>query len=522
MKAFAHFKTRPRQARPESPPAPASAPTPVVEDGAPPRPSWNATLVGLIGLAFSWMLSGGDHSSTIAHCGAVGVGLSFGLILLIEARSGLKNLVRADLFAMASFYFLTLYEFLFSQPYFDARVPASGALRALHIVLVGFAGLFIGRHLWQPRTSPFAKILQREVATSKILQLYWLCLILGYVYMLMCSGWNPMTMLKAMAGVRFSQPWGRGRLGDWRVIFSELSLLIYVIPPIAGMMLARRERYTAFQILQVFAGLLLTLYYGFSSGTRHLFGTYLVTFLIAFAFALPARKRGQLVTVAGACGAAMLFATYFMLQFRNFGLKEWMTGNSHPRGELQAEYVFVDYNLQSIAEVSGFFPDVHPYLGFEIPYLAIIRPVPRFLWPGKPEGMSIRIEDIMGYTDQVTIAATFAGEAYISGGMLGVFLSGMVLAGIAGWWNSLASPKNSELGILVYASGFFAVVLTMRSLFEFTTAMIPTVACMAIAQLVLFGAQAGIRKLSRGPKRLTRPVRPAAPGQRPGVLQGKG
>ncbi len=149
------------------------------------------------------------------------------------------------------------------------------------------------------------------------------------------------------------------------------------------------------------------MFYGFSSGTRHLFGTYLVTFLIAYSFALPKEKRGQLVTVSAMCGAAMVLATYVMLQFRNFGLKEWMSGNPHESGALQSEYVFVDYNLQSIAEVSGFFPETHSYLGFEIPYLAIIRPIPRFLWPGKPEGMSVRIEDIMGYTDQVTIAATF-------------------------------------------------------------------------------------------------------------------
>ena len=435
MKAFEYLKTRAAPARaaarPEQTP-PVSA-TPVEAGGETPQPSWTATLIGLAGLAFTWMMPGDEHSSILAHHGAIGVGLSFLVILMIEARAGLKNLVRADLFAMASFYFLTLYEFLFRQPFFDARVTPTAAERALHIVYIGFAGLFLGRHLWQRKQAPFAGLLQREVETSKILQLYWITLILGYFYMLMCSDWNPVTMLKAMTGVRFSQPWGRGRLGDWRVIFSELSLLIYVIPPIAGMMLARHKRYSSFQLLQVLAGLALTLFYGFSSGTRHLFGTYLVTFLIAYSFALPKEKRGQLVTVSAMCGAAMVLATYVMLQFRNFGLKEWMSGNPHESGALQSEYVFVDYNLQSIAEVSGFFPETHSYLGFEIPYLAIIRPIPRFLWPGKPEGMSVRIEDIMGYTDQVTIAATFAGEAYISGGFVATFLTGLIL----GWHRRL-------------------------------------------------------------------------------------
>ena len=29
-----------------------------------------------------------------------------------------------------------------------------------------------------------------------------------------------------------------------------------------------------------------------------------------------------------------------------------------------------------------------PYLGWELPYLAIIRPIPRAIWKGKPLGMS--------------------------------------------------------------------------------------------------------------------------------------
>jgi hypothetical protein len=301
-----------------------------------------------------------------------------------------------------------------------------------------------------------------------------------------------------------------------------LSLLIYVIPPIAGMMLARHKRYTGWQFLQVMAGLALTFYYGFSSGTRHLFGTYLVTFLIAYAFALPRERRGQLVVVSAVCGVAMVLATHVMLQFRNFGLHDWATGAQRGGGDLQANYVFVDYNLQSIAEISKYFPEAHPYLGFEIPYLAVIRPIPRFLWPGKPEGMSVRIEDVMGYGEDVTIAATFAGEAYISGGLVAVFLIGAALAGIAGWWNSLASPKNSELGILVYASGFFAIVLTMRSLFEFTTAMLPTLASMAVTQLMVVGANAGLRRLTRrlppkgrpGSQRPAGPPRPVRPRDR--------
>jgi hypothetical protein len=81
----------------------------------------------------------------------------------------------------------------------------------------------------------------------------------------------------------------------------------------------------------------------------------------------------------------------------------------------------------------------------------------------------------------LTIAASFVGEAFMAGGLLAVFGTGLLFGGLAGWWSYLVSPRNSELGILIYASGFFATVISMRSLFVFTTALLPTVAALVIS-----------------------------------------
>jgi hypothetical protein len=110
----------------------------------------------------------------------------------------------------------------------------------------------------------------------------------------------------------------------------------------------------------------------------------------------------------------------------------------------------------------------------------------------------------------VTIAATFAGEAYMAGGLFAVALEGLVLGLMSAWWNRLSSPKNSELGILIYSSGFFAVTIVMRSTFALTTALLPCLAGIAFGKFVLPKVRERLRPHPVLPPRL-RGQPPAAP-----------
>ena len=232
--------------------------------------------------------------------------------------------------------------------------------------------------------------------------------------------------------------------------------------------------------------LAITFYAAFASGTRNVLASYLVTFLIGYAFALPLERRKELVILAVVCGLLMTFATFFMLEFRNVGLKNYLAENGAPVTSMEPppdtgpQTLYVDYNLYSICRLVEVFPKRRDYLGFEIPYLALIRPIPRAIWKGKPEGMSTSIEDALGM-EGLTISASFAGEAYMSGGHIAVFLIALAFGAATGWWCFLASPRNSEIGILIYASGFFAAVISMRSLLVFTTALLPTIVGIVIA-----------------------------------------
>ena len=519
-----NYFARPKKPRPAPPSAQRDGPSPqpaALPDH--PMPDLNGTLLALMGLALTAVLSNGDHGSTIARAASFGTLLSILVSVALDLRlGGLRNLIRADLMAMTAFYFLTLFEFLYPQPQFDSMASAQSTHQAVLCVLLGFAGLFVGRHLIHPARQPFVNTLQREIPPRWVLVIFWSCMVVGYAHMVIAVDFNFYDLITCMMNPRFSQPWQRARLGDWKALLVELGLFIYLIPPLGGIIIARRQRYGRMALVLFTLALALTFFYGITSGTRSIFAAYLITFLIGYAFALPFADRKELVFLCIGSGVLMVTISALMLKIRDMGLTTYLAETADPVAIADKSY-FVDYNLHNICVLTDFFPTKMDYLGWEIPYQAIIRPIPRAIWPGKPEGLSTSIEEVIG-AEGWTVSATFAGEAYMSAGFLGVGIIAVFFGAFTGWWSHLASPRNSEMGILIYASGFFATVISMRSMFVMTTALLPTVAALVIGTYaVRLLATQGQKLLAlatlRGKQRRfapqARPAPPARPPTRP-------
>jgi hypothetical protein len=166
------------------------------------------------------------------------------------------------------------------------------------------------------------------------------------------------------------------------------------------------------------------------------------------------------------------FASYYMLQFRKVGLEGYVQGREAGSNE---ETLFIDNNLPTISRLTEVFPDRADYLGWEPVFFAIGRPVPRVLWPSKPEKLSISAEDALNMRG-LTLSSTFVGEAYMMGGYLAVVVVGLSFGWLASWWNRFGSDLRSNANLILYASGFFAALISMRSTIWFTTAMLPTAA----------------------------------------------
>lgn len=500
----------PRPARPNSGPRPPRRPEPPSaraepDPDAPLSAHPKGTFFAIAILFFTVVTLHGLRPSDIARYAAICTGIAIAVSIAFDLRRGVRNLQRADLFAILAYYFLTLFEFLFPQDNFDRMLGRDSAQEGVFICLLGFAGLFLGRHLFVPKKQPFRNTLTHEIPRGWLLIIFYLSFLVGYSNMLVAVRFDVMEMINWFMAPRFTQPWGRDRLGNWQALLYELNMLIQLIPPLAGIILARRYRYPVVHLILVIVIFGLTLFYGFASGTRNIFATFLVTFLMGYSLALPPNRTRELAGFAIAGAALMCFATYFMLQFRDAGFKNYMEGKYTPPVTEAGvkKTLYVDYNLFSICKLAEFFPRTHEYLGLEIPYQAIIRPIPRALWPSKPTGLSMTIEDALN-VEGLTLSASFAGEAYMAGGPGTVFVIALLLGGFMGWWSALSSPHNSEVGHLVYASGFFAAVISMRSLFVFTTALLPTAAAIGITMIAVQILITQARKLL-GRNRVQRP-----------------
>ncbi len=469
-------------------------------------PDASGTGLLLAGIMLAWLLGNGESTSGALRTQAIVLGIAIGGSLTFDLRHGLRNLVRVDVIAMLAFYVLTFVEFLFPQPDFDGMNQPQDVGRAAQAVLLAMAGIVAGRHVTSgiKRKTP-GGVMSAGLSVGQWLALLWIAAGLGYLHMLISVNFNPIELFEAMMRPRFNQPWGRGKFGDWKALITELSLFSYVIPPIYGILLANRRKISSPAMIAATALVIFVLFQGFTSGTRNIFLIYVAGLASSYLLSHQNLSWKRAMIVASVSIALIYIGTTQMLAFRQIGLKNYLNGVRHVG---TAERFVVDYNLVSMARIMEVFPERHSYLGLEIPYQALIRPIPRAIWPGKPEGLSISIEEASGM-EGLTIAVTFAGEAYMSGGLVAVFVTALILGFFCAWWNRSFRGRFDLFSQLIYASGFFPAAITMRSLLWLTTAMLPTIGLLVISYLLSKYSANGARR-RRAPVR-----RPQVPLPRP-------
>lgn len=400
---------------------------------------------------------------------AIALGGTLVLAFFIECRAGVRNLFRVDIFMVVVLYGLTLLEFLFEQDDLSHQLDAASACGAIDVTLCAFAGLVLGRHAFKMHSGDTLSDMALSLSPSRMVGLLVGCALVGYLHILLAVDFNIFEALRQMTLPRFSQSWTRGRFGGIDTMITELGLLIFLVPPLAGAILAEHRRYRWHQTAIAILLLLLTLFFGFSGGTRYVFLTYLATFGASFLMLRRTMSWSSLAAVAVPLAIVAGAATYYMINIRTFGLQNW------EQGVERTDHFAVDMNILNIAGLMRTFPSRYDYLGFEVPFIAAIRPIPRFLWPGKPEGLSISIEEVLG-AEGWTLSAAYVGELWMAGGLLAVVLASLMFGAAASGWNRVGTKAQGNLDKILFASGFFAAGLCMRSFLGVAPAILPTLA----------------------------------------------
>jgi hypothetical protein len=388
-------------------------------------------------------------------------GIALIVALTVEASGGAWKLLRTDILMLIALYGLVFLEFMFPQESFVGRVSPEGAQMGTTAALIGFAGIALGRHLAFRFSSRPPQPLTRDLSNRVLIKLFVLVVVLGYLHILLAVHFDVLEAIRQMSLPRFHQSWSRGRLGGLSTLLYELGLLIFLIPPIAGVVFAQFRQFGTVALLFVAAVLVLTLFKGFSSGTRSVFIVHIITFTMTFILCRPRiRLRDLLMKVVPLIFVATIGSTY-MLEFRQIGLSKFDFDS------VDQETLFVDLNLINISRLTEVFPESQNFLGWEIPYHALIRPIPRAIWPAKP------------------LSATFVGETYMAGGHFAVAVAALILGSLAATWNRVGRILDSRFNQLLYATGFFAAALAMRSVLQVMPAILPPLALWLFGQYFL-------------------------------------
>lgn len=466
------------------------------------RPSWAGTIALILGLGVAAWVPSGNEASAVARQASWIVLISLVANIVFDWRISLRNLVRVDLVAMGALYFLTLFEFLFAQEDFNLQASIPETKAGVNLVLLGLLGMALGRHLLPPGRAALGFAQRVRLNPHLVFWGFIVLFIINNWFMMKAVSFNIFEWVDQLIAPRFSQSWQRSRFGGGMAdaLNSLFSYIGMAVPPVAGLILAKRRHFNAVQLVVVVVLFLFTIFVVISSGTRNLLASTLGSFLFFYVIAQPRINWIRLGIVAAVSVLFFVAMSDHMLRFREMGMRQYVENEAYKtvgimgffatrsdevhidEGFLEGKGFYVDYNLLNIIGLQRVFPEAYDYLGFNLPWVAITKFIPRAIWPGKPEGLKVGIEEALG-AEGLTISCTFVGEGYMTAGPFGVLLFGLAFGVAAAWFNRLGGSNCSLISQLIFAVGLGVLVLSMRSVM-FTTTML--LACFFLSVVALF------------------------------------
>jgi len=436
-------------------------------------------MVVLASLVIAWGLSSGkfDDGNSVLQTAAYTTGFGLGISVFLDLRHGWRNLVRADILMLMAVYALTLAEFLTPQPGLATVMSVEQSAAVANLVFLSFGGIAIGRHL-AGTGPPFAhSVCTLPTPPSFLIALFWFCFCLGFAHQWIAVDFNPARWVTEWGRMRWAQSWGRGMLGDWKALFYELGLLLHILPPLGAIIIARPKLYSQATRILVILGVSLVFLWSFSSGTRHIFFAHVIMFTTALCYFRTLTPWGVFMRF-GIAMCILYPASMIMVTFRQKGLwwyLETLWSGTKIQGQYTFDVLYVDWNLLSMSRLMQRVPLDYDFQGLSVFYYSLIRPIPRALWPEKPIGVvGVLTEALQEEGSSLTYSVTYIGEAWLAGGYWAVIATSLFFGWLGGYWNRFGNPRHSDLGILIFASGFLSLAIAMRSMITFTTFLLPT------------------------------------------------
>ncbi len=401
-----------------------------------------------------------DEPQKTGELRAASLWLGLGLLLvpMLRIREGLWVLLRPEhilMFGLCYWLLLDLLQGIF-QLYGVSRDQIIIAITAIGVMGGGIWLGTIGRGWSLPRL--VVNTTQSAISDSALNKAVWLTFILGMSLFVISSKFNIGVMFSALGEARWSAPWAQSRMGGWNSFLVHTQYFGYVLPALTVVMAQRRSWLHPAVLMALVFSIIMVLFLS-QGGGRRVTGVVIGAGLLCWLLLQP-RLNLKTLTVAALITALLLIFMQQMLTYRNVGFKVIRQDDVQTRS---IEHLHVDDNFYRLTQIVQYIPDVHPYVYHQAVVYALIRPVPRVLWPGKPLTPGYDLPELNGMTG-VSLTTSVIGEFYASYGLLAVFIGALVMGRLARMWSRIQGLPISVSGVLTYSLGLMAMFAGLRSM----------------------------------------------------------
>jgi oligosaccharide repeat unit polymerase len=329
-----------------------------------------------------------------------------------------------------------------------------------------YAAIFIGAlcaGYLIPAFSGVRRLFSRMPSETNDDRVFWLTVAiyaLGIVPQIYVSGGSPTVfwrLLLAGYSPDVEVGWRRGMLGNLDDFLKSTARLLELAVPFLGVYLVRRQIVT-WQKLVLLLMVLSLLLIIFFSGERRVFALIVLGPLL-YVFFVTAKATRKKWTPAFLAGALLLFwMMQAQVQFRAAGFYEFDPAvvQTNPL-EMHR-----DNNFYWFTTATDTMPSMYEFTNEWVFLQIFTHPIPRFLWPEKPYtvGLPFVQWDEVG----ASLSISIVGELYVSQGLPGIILGGLLYGWMAKNWDQLREyfSRNQAMN-LVFALGVTLLLIGVRS-----------------------------------------------------------
>lgn len=404
---------------------------------------------------------------------ALALTLGFLFVPFVSSIGNFRNVFRPENIASSSLVYWVLLDLL--QGAYPLR-NISAATAEFSLLLTGgfVCFLWLGVML-PPLRAPRSLIHVAGVKTSSsavfrtIILFFALCMAR---FAIACR-FDPVLMFSSLTKGRFSTPWAAGHTGGWQSFLDHLSYFGYLLPALTVVLYNRSRSINVQVVLSVLMSLCAMVFIA-SGGGRRICGVMVLAALATWILSRRTVKIRHAVLSAGLM-LGLLVLMQFLLHIRSGGLERTDGDSAFARalsaftGDKDAntskyDHIHVDDNFFRLCQIVDIIPDRHPYVYHRYIWWVLVRPIPRAIWPGKPESGGFNLTEQVGA--QASLSSSIVGELYLSFGLVAVALGGFLYGRLSTLPTVFFRCSRDSLGPLIV--GYLALVLFVgaRSMIE--------------------------------------------------------